>query len=367
MHAERFRPLLTARRPLASVYLDDSHDTQDAQAQLELKWRGVREQLAEQGGDDLAATIEPVVLGVRPPVGRSGRGIIAAADGIVIDEHLIRPPAAPMARVSDLPYIVPLVEHAAEQHTYLLVAVDHAGGDISLHSGDGGDRTESVDGGGYPVHHASGAETAFYGDPQRSAENAQSRNIRAVTERLTTLLDASKAEMVFVLGEVRSRTDLVADLPERVAERVIELHAGARGSGVDDSEVRDAIEAEFGKRRLAVIDDAAQRFQAESGRSSGLAAEGLDAVCAALREGAVETLIIGEIGDATVMTGADATTVAPNADVLSELGEAPKVARADEALPLAAVAIDANLVRTDERIAPADGVAAVLRYARSHH
>ena len=36
-------------------------------------------------------------------------------------------------------------------------------------------------------------------------------------------------------------------------------------------------------------------------------------------------------------------------------------------MTMAAIATDANLVRTDERIAPADGVAAVLRYARTHH
>ena len=82
-------------------------------------------------------------------------------------------------------------------------------------------------------------------------------------------------------------------------------------------------------------------------------------MCAALRDGAVETLIIGDIGDATVVLGDEVTTIAPNEDVLSELGH-------DPALPMAAIAIDANLVRTDERIAPADGVAAVLRYARTH-
>jgi peptide chain release factor subunit 1 len=37
--------------------------------------------------------------------------------------------------------------------------------------------------------------------------------------------------------------------------------------------------------------------------------------------------------------------------------------RADEALPLAAVGIDANLIGVDERLAPRDGVAAILRYA----
>ena len=36
--------------------------------------------------------------------------------------------------------------------------------------------------------------------------------------------------------------------------------------------------------------------------------------------------------------------------------------RADEALPLLAIAVGASVVRTDERIAPADGVGAMLRY-----
>lgn len=65
-----------------------------------------------------------------------------------------------------------------------------------------------------------------------------------------------------------------------------------------------------------------------------------------------------------MVAGDDLATVAPNPNVLSELGTAPtQTLRADEALPMAAVATGANLIRTDERIEPADGVAAVLRYA----
>ena len=95
-----------------------------------------------------------------------------------------------------------------------------------------------------------------------------------------------------------------------------------------------------------------------------MATQGLHGVCAALRAGAVETLIIGDVGDATVVAGADLSTIAPNANVLSELGTAPdQTLRADEALPLAAIRTGATLVRTDERITPDDGVAAVLRYA----
>ncbi|MGV7858552.1 hypothetical protein PJN33_29565, partial [Mycobacterium kansasii] len=74
----------------------------------------------------------------------------------------------------------------------------------------------------------------------------------------------------------------------------------------------------------------AERFDAEIGRGSGLAAGGVAAVCAALREGDVETLIVGELGDSTVVTGAALTAVAPDADVLSDFGEpVVRVARAD--------------------------------------
>ncbi len=54
--------------------------------------------------------------------------------------------------------------------------------------------------------------------------------------------------------------------------------------------------------------------------------------------------------------------------MLSEQGAAPaKTLRADEALPLFAVSVGASLLYAEERIAPADGVGAVLRYAPTLH
>jgi peptide chain release factor subunit 1 len=132
--------------------------------------------------------------------------------------------------------------------------------------------------------------------------------------------------------------------------------------------VQQAIEAEFVKRRHAEIQDVAQTFTAEIARQSGLAAEGLGPVCSALRQGAVETLIIGDLKDATVFADEGLTTIAPNAAVLSEQGAAPaKTLRADEALPFFAVSVSGSLLCADERITPADGVGAVLRYAPTLH
>jgi hypothetical protein len=364
MQSERFRTLAESKGPYASVYFDDSHDTEDAAAQRELKWRDIRDDLESQGASaELIETLQRAVLDTPPAVGRSGRGLVAKADRVLLNEHLIRPIETPVVRSSSLPYLVPVVEHGALHSTYVVAVVDHAGADIEVHR-DQTVQSETVDGGGYPIHKADRAETPGYGDPQRRTMEARRKNLRAVAERLATLVDEVSPEVIFVVGEVQSRSDLRPTLAERVAERVVELEVGARHSGFSDADLQHAVDQEFLRRRLAAIEHAAEQFAQAIGQGSGLATQGLNGVCAALRAGAVETLIIGDIGDATVVAGDDLMTIAPNENVLSELGTAPnQILRADEALPLAAVRTDAELVRTDERITPDDGIAAVLRYA----
>jgi peptide chain release factor subunit 1 len=346
----RFRQLLDTPGPFVSVYFEDSHDTHDADAQLELKWRALREQLEERGVDEsVTAEIGQAIMELRPPVGRSGRAVVAGATGVLVNEHLLRPTAETVVRVSELPYIVPILELGFDTWDYLLVEVDHTGADITVHT-DVSVRSETVQ----------PAETV------EGPDEAARKNVRAVADRISELVDETDPGVVFVVGEVSSRSDLLAALPERALGLAAPLQIGARHSGHGFDEVRRVIDGWFLKRRLNVMDDAAQRFGAEIGRQSGRAAEGLGGVCSALRQGAVDTLIVGELGDATVVADENLTTVAPNAEVLSEQGGAPaKTLRADEALPLFAISVGAALVRTDERIAPADGVAAVLRYSPS--
>ena len=363
MESERFRPLARTQGPFVSVYFDDSRDTADAVIRVEAIWRDVRKHLEDQGSDQQGvANLEEAIVRGQPAVGRQGRGVIATHDRVLFNEHLVSPPPVTTLRASDYPYILPLVEHGRWRPTYMFAAVDHVGADITLHQGDTV-RSETVDGGGYPVHKPATAGWSGYGDFQRTTEEAVRMNVRAVAHRLTELVDETGAEVVFVCGEVRSRSDVVSVLPARVAARVSQLHAGARGARIGEVELRDSIDAEFEQRRRTEVAQIAERFRGERGRGSGLAAEGLVAVCAALREGDVEMLIVGDLNDATVVTGKDRMTIAPSADVLSELGEAPyRVVRADEALPFVAITKGASVVRVDDRITPADGIAAVLRY-----
>ncbi|BBZ35022.1 hypothetical protein MCNF_36270 [Mycolicibacterium confluentis] len=354
---------MTAKGPFVSVYIDDSRDVTDAEAQLAAMWRDLRTHLERGGADsEVITSLEQVILNGRPAVGHQGRAVIATHEGILLEQHLKTPPSSTLLRISEYPYLLPLLDLGSPPPTYLLASVDREGADITVRQG-GNVRKENVEGDGYPVHKPASAGRGEYGDRQHTTDEAVRTNVRAVAARIVELADQTGPEVVFVCGTVRSRGDVVSELPKRVAERVCQLGAGALGHRVRESEVAGLIDDDYQRRRVAEGAEIIDRVWAEKGRGSELLAEGIRQVCTALRSGYVDTLVIGDLADATVLTGDGRTTVAPDADTLSELGEAPRgVARADEVLPFAALSLGANVVRLSH-LDVTDGIAALLRYA----
>ena len=51
MQSARFRSLVGAQGPFASLFFDDSRDTLDAVEQLEARWRGIRKHLEQRSGE----------------------------------------------------------------------------------------------------------------------------------------------------------------------------------------------------------------------------------------------------------------------------------------------------------------------------
>ncbi|WAC91800.1 hypothetical protein [Mycobacterium sp. Aquia_213] len=355
MQSDRFRPLLATPGPFASVFFADTENADDAAAQARRQWPALREQLKWQGAhDSVIADIEYAVTELDPPIHRGGRAVIAGATGIVLNEYLVRAAAEPIVRVSELPYIVPILEHGFEHSSYLLVVADAGGALITIH--DVIRRSETVEASNDCAPDAAAA--------QPPAGDASPRN--AIADRVGELVDNWSLQAIFLVGDGELRAKLLAKLPERLRDRATSLPIGVGRGGYDFEEIQRAIDTTLLRRRLNLIDNATARFNAEMGRNSGLAAEGLGAVCSALRRGAVDTMIIGEIDGATVVADAEMTTVAPNADMLSEQGAAAaKTLRADEALPLLAISAGASVVHTDERIAPADGIGAILRCTKT--
>ncbi|GAS89455.1 Rv2629 family ribosome hibernation factor [Mycolicibacterium brisbanense] len=362
MNTEEFRRLVDIPGPFVSAYLDDSRS--DAAKRPNVEWRSLSSKLEHMGADPSALDhMEHAILHSRPAVGRQGRAVVVTRERVLINEHVSRPPAAPVLRVSDYPFLVPLVEFGYAHPPYVFVAVDRSGAEITVHS-DGDLRTEVVEGEGYPVHKAATSGFSGYVDFRSTTDEAIRVNVRAVAERITEIVDQMSPDVVFVSGEVRSRNDVISELPPRVAQKVSQLHAGSRGQRANETELGELVKGVLQRLGCVEIAETVRKYLAEMESKSGMAVEGISAVCTALRARNVAALIIGLVGDATVVTGADRAVVAPDADTLSLMGEpVSRVARADEALPFAAIAVDAALVAVDDSLTLTDGIGALLRFS----
>ncbi|TDL10301.1 hypothetical protein EUA04_10380 [Mycolicibacterium obuense] len=360
MNSDRLRGLAEAPGPFVSLYVEDAVDDRFSSA----RWTAIRRHLEDSGVTErTTGAVERALLNYRPGPRRRGHAIIAGAGGLLLDEPLVHPPSVTVLRVSDYPYVLPLFGVGAARPPYVVAAVDRLGADLTVHCGQHTAR-EVVHGEGFPVHKPASAGLNGYGDHQHSTEEAVRMNIRATVDRITELTDRSHAELIFMCGEVRSRSDVVSELPHRIATRVVALPACAGGGRVDEHEIAESIDQELDRRGNDAVDMVVARFRSERSRRCGLAVEGLPEICAALSDGAVDTLIIADLHSATVVTGDDRTVIASDASALSMFGEpARRVALADEALPFVAIATDASVVVCPEDFFSAvDGVAALLRY-----
>lgn len=363
MDTHDLRPLTTTTGPFASVHFDQSHDTEDAAKQLELRLREIKAALSEQDADP--ETVDAIVAAVEaapPPVGPAGRSLIAAHGEIVADRRLAAPPTAQEARYSDLPYFLPVVTHADDAPEYVVVLVDRHGADVEVHHRGGTVRDDTVQGAEDDVHKARTGGSA-HRDLQHRTEEAVRHNLEDVATAVAKTVERTDARLVVLAGEVQARAELLGLLPEPVRAIAEETDAGGRAAGADRAELDEHVHELLAGRHLRELDDLADRFRAETGRGSGLAVSGLEAVTAALSESNVATLLVGDPGDAEVLTGPEPTQVGVAAPRLAALGATePAPHRADEALPYAAVAVGADVVVMDERLDLPGGFAALLRH-----
>ncbi|GAA3565597.1 hypothetical protein GCM10022222_56700 [Amycolatopsis ultiminotia] len=361
MDAHAFGELTSAHGPFASVHFDDSHHSEDSDKQLRLRIKEITTALADQGAD--AETVDALVRAIEdapPPVGESGRSLIAAQGTVLLDHRLTAPPPELIVRYSALPYLVPLASHEAEWPPHVVVVADSVGAEITRHSRHG-THTETVSGSDHPVHTVRGGGTA-HKDLQNRTEETAKQNLAKIADAVGKAAGRIGAEIVVLAGEVQTRSALQDLLPESVRRITTTVEGSSRTESSDElgSQVTELLLS----RHLTDLDDLAERFRAETGRESGLAVSGLTGVTAALSEASVATLLIGEPGDAVVFTGPEPAQVGTDGTRLDALGvPEPSRHRADEALPYAAVATGADVVVMDERLPLPDGFGAILRHS----
>jgi peptide subunit release factor 1 (eRF1) len=362
MRTEKLRELVGRTGPFVSVYIDVSHDTEDAATRNETRWRAVETELAADGADqDTVDAAREAVLG-QPAVGRAGRAVIAAHGAVLVNEDLPIPPSADLARVSDLPYLLPLLSALEPPIPHVIVLADKTGATLRGVDANGAVTDETVvHGGDQPAHHGPGGGRAHGSTENRDDETAR-RNARQIAEHTARLVERVGADLVVLAGTISPRSAVHAELPAHVRKLSVELDVDAAHTALDAEDVTEGV-----ARMLA--QSHAERDQAllerlHIGLAHDTACEGLAKVTEALRSGAVDTVLVTDpsLGDRMVWVGADPSQVAVEPAVLREMGSEVTEHRADEAVAMAALGTSAEVVVLTGAATLTDGVAALLRY-----
>jgi hypothetical protein len=327
--------------PYATVYLDASHETEDAEHALHLRWQEQRSALEAQGADpSTLAAVEDAVLNEPRAVGRAGRVLVAGSGEVLLDRVLPEPPDQPSATWAPAPDLLPMLLQLPEPMITVVVRVDKNGGEILLADpSDPGAEPEAVEDvtkDSYPLHKVRGGGWKHL-KMQHTVENTWRSNVSALAEHVDRQVSESGARLVVLAGETQSRKLLLDNLGERAAAYAVEIeHSGARSRAGDEelaAAVDRAAQDAVTRERHAVLEHVAQ----VAGRPDGAYAQGIGPVVAALRAEQVDTLLLdgGVERDAMAWIGEYPTHVALDREELEAMG----------ARPLDQVPVDAALLR----------------------
>ncbi|WP_278314567.1 baeRF2 domain-containing protein [Lolliginicoccus levis] len=286
--------LETAHGPFLSIYVDDSHNTEDAAKARELRWRDIADRARDQGAPDaLIDRIPGLGEWEQPPIGRRGRALVFSEDAVIVDEELPMVPDQPAARFSPVPHLLPLFEHGVARQTIMVAEVDRTGVDVSYIDEYGhtlASRSEDPD--HHPVHKANAGDRFSWAHVEGRTEEMIERNHRDTAEYLAAAVRKIHPSMLVLGGEVQARTSIEQLLPNDVRALAYSVSEGGRAGGTNGDGLDEAITDLLRQRQDEKVAEALERFRIESGRASGHAVEGLHSVAASLQQGNVDTLLV---------------------------------------------------------------------------
>ncbi|MFI6763126.1 Vms1/Ankzf1 family peptidyl-tRNA hydrolase [Micromonospora sp. NPDC050417] len=364
MELSFLRPIYARPGPWASVYLDASRDSQDSRPALDLRWRALRERLAQQGADPATvAALDSVVRGHDPMAGDYGFAAFATGGEVVLTEYLSAPPMKDIAANGPIAHTMPLLAQRGDQIPWVRVLANRAGADIDAMSTSGVAQRAQVKGGNqYPLRRIDQGGWS-QSNWQRSGMTSWHRNADDIATAAAELASGVGAEVIVLAGDTPMREMIAAALPTYWQDRVVRTDAGFRAAGADNSKLDDVTVQAIAEVATAHADATLDKFGMQEQIGNGL-----DAVVTALQRGQVETMLLVDDPSSTeqLWIGDLPTEIATSPEELSAMSVAePRQVRADAALVRALVGTDADLTVLGPDEAPdlPDGVGAILRYA----
>lgn len=303
MQLANLRGVYEAQGPFATVYLEARSPAADAEDQLRLRWQDLRSQLADAGTPDAALTAldESVTRPAATEVHNEGRVLVADQTRVILEEHFdAAQGSGDLATVGEPAQLGDYVRHRLGAARMLVVIADQQQAVIRrlVVSGDellASDAEESVQGTSSESVHKPRQGALSHKQIQRSADEAATQNIRDISERVATIADSWNPDVIVVAGESQGRRGLHEELPKALQELTVEAETGGGiPSGSADEGTEQALRDELTviARRVVIArgKDSTDRYGEATGH--GRSAEGTDEIQAALRLGAVDTLLL---------------------------------------------------------------------------
>lgn len=275
--------LLTAERPVASVYLQAPSDDVGAAHRFATRWKNARREL------EAAGTPGPV-LGQLDELMRDLQHDVAPTVALFADgtntplaEPLDDPIADDLVAFDRLPRLVPLLHSQQRTVPHVMVMTDRTGADIvAVVDGDTA-ATETVEGTDHHIHRGRFGGWSHRRIQQR-AENRWEDNAREVADRVGGIAHDAGARLVTVAGDVRARQFLLEHLDART-RRITRVVEAGDVDALSEATVRLVADV-VARDTVALLEDHAERT------GTGSAVAGAEAVCEALTAGQVATLLV---------------------------------------------------------------------------
>jgi Bacterial archaeo-eukaryotic release factor family 2 len=365
MELDFLNPLYAHAGPFASVYLDTTRATEDAQDEIDLRWRGLRGELERAGADEATlAAIGAAVGEDRGVPGPHGQALVAAGGQVLYSGVLPERPSRDEARLVPLPHVLPLLKARGERIPHVVAVLNRLGADLIAVGYDDVVRAKQVEGEEtYPIRkvHAGGWRESHW---QRAVENNWEENAEQVAAEIARAADEVAGELIVLSGDVRAKALVRDNLREDLQDRTVEIEAGSRAPGAAGEPLRAEVLRAVREKAAQRVADAVDDFRREWSQGDR-AVQGIAPVTAALRRGQVATLLIRADADlgTPMAIGPDPLQLAVDAGELDALGvDEPQQDRADAAMIRALARAEGDLVIVPGNEELRDGVGAVLRF-----
>lgn len=333
--------------PFASVYLDVTRDHQNADHEIELRWKDLAASLAEQGADD--ADVRAIEAVVGEPTGLSGpagRAVVATGGQVRLSAAFPQHPRRESARWATLPHLMPLLAQQLDTVPHVVVRLGKTTAEICSVGASGSSWETTEHGQEDDIHKARGGGYAHLGMQQRT-EELWKENLREFARTVEESVAGIGAQLLVLAGDVQSRQIMRDELGGRSREIVAEVSGRNPDDQTTDEDIGDQVRALVAERAARETREALDRFVTAQGRDEGLAATGIPAIVHAFQQAQVHTLFIRDdpSSDRELWIGLEAGQLADSEDDLRRIGAEPLGRdRADAALVRAAAVTNAWLV-----------------------